>query len=182
MKNPVLFIHGGGEGAHEADRPLAESLQGALGAEYDVRYPAMPNEQSPTYAEWRNAIARELAAFDRKAALVGHSFGASLLLKYVAEEPLHGRASGLFLIAAPFWRAEDWDVPEFALADDFAARLPAELRLFFYHSRDDETVPFTHLARYRELLPSATFRELDARGHQFEGNLVEVAADVLLVR
>ncbi|WP_437331841.1 alpha/beta fold hydrolase [Sorangium sp. So ce394] len=182
MKNPVLFIHGGGEGAYEADRPLAESLQGALGVEYDVRYPAMPNERNPTYATWKDAIARELAAFERKAALVGHSFGASLLLKYAAEEPLDGRASGLFLIAAPFWRVEDWDVPEFALADDFAAKLPAELRLFFYHSRDDETVPFAHLAHYREALPSATFRELDARGHQLEDDLAEVAADVLLVR
>ena len=36
MKKPVLFIQGAGEGAYEEDRKLADSLQDALGAEYQV--------------------------------------------------------------------------------------------------------------------------------------------------
>ncbi len=43
MKKQVLFIQGGGAGAYEADGKLAASLQEALGAEYEVRYPQMPN-------------------------------------------------------------------------------------------------------------------------------------------
>jgi predicted peptidase len=53
MKKPVLFIHGGGEGAYEADAKLATSLQDALWAEYDVRHPQMPNEDSPEYEAWK---------------------------------------------------------------------------------------------------------------------------------
>lgn len=179
LKHPVLFLHGGGEGAFEADRPLAASLQGGLGAEYDVRYPAMPHE---SFAAWKTALDKELAEISGKVALVGHSLGASLLLKYVAQQLPGNGVSGLFLVAAPFWGEQDWDVPEFQLPPDFAVSLPPALRLFFYQSRDDEVVPFSHLARYREVLPNATFREFDARGHQFEGNLWEVASDVLLVK
>jgi hypothetical protein len=43
----VLFVHGGGEGAHEEDEKLAASLRDALGGAYEVRSPKMPNEGSP---------------------------------------------------------------------------------------------------------------------------------------
>ena len=40
MKKQVLFIHGGGgEGTYEEDGILVASLQNALGATYEVRYP-----------------------------------------------------------------------------------------------------------------------------------------------
>ena len=37
MEKQVLFVHGGGQGAYEADGILARSLQNALGSAYDVR-------------------------------------------------------------------------------------------------------------------------------------------------
>lgn len=40
----VLLIQGGGEGAHLEDTPLADSLKRALGSNYDVRFPQMPDE------------------------------------------------------------------------------------------------------------------------------------------
>lgn len=39
MKKQVLFIHGGGEGAHEEDRKMAASLREALGTAYNVLCP-----------------------------------------------------------------------------------------------------------------------------------------------
>jgi pimeloyl-ACP methyl ester carboxylesterase len=50
--------------------------------------------------------------------------------------------------------------------------------VFFYHSRDDEVVPFEHLALYQAKLPKATVREFDGRGHQFGDDLSEVARDI----
>jgi hypothetical protein len=47
LRTHVLFIQGGGEGAHEQDALLAESLQKTLGDEYDVRFPPMPGESKP---------------------------------------------------------------------------------------------------------------------------------------
>jgi uncharacterized protein len=85
-KRPVLFVHGGGEGAHEADQELATSLQDALGAGYEVRSPKMPNEDSPEYGAWKDRILEELADIDGEAILTGHSFGASIVLKCLSEE------------------------------------------------------------------------------------------------
>lgn len=49
MRKRVLFVHGGGKGAYEEDRKLAASLRHSLGADYDVRRPKMPDEDSPEY-------------------------------------------------------------------------------------------------------------------------------------
>jgi pimeloyl-ACP methyl ester carboxylesterase len=50
--------------------------------------------------------------------------------------------------------------------------------VFLYHSRDGEWVPYAHLALYAEKLPQATIHEFDGRGHQFDGDLSEVARDI----
>ncbi len=178
MKRQVLFVHGGGQEAFEEDKKLAANLQDVLGAAYDLRYPEMPDADSPEYESWKEQIAKELAALDGEVILVGHSLGGSIVLKYLSEVMVEKPVVGLFLIAAPYWGAEDWEVNEYALQDDFASKLPGELPVFLYHSRDDQVVPFAHLALYAEKLGQATSREFDGRGHQFNDDLSEVALDI----
>src|SRR5215210_7530751 len=79
LKRRVLFVHGGGEGAHEADEKLAARLRDALGGGYHVRSPKMPNEGSPEVEAWNDRISEELAATDGEVVLVGHSVGAFVL-------------------------------------------------------------------------------------------------------
>ena len=179
MKQQILFIHGAGTGAHEADSKLAASLQQALGAEYQVNNPKMPKENAPQYDLWKEELERQLVAFDGKVILVGHSLGGSVLLKYLSEEVVENPIVGLFLIAAPYWGAEGWDVDEYKLHEGVAAHLPEDLPIFIYHSRDDEIVSFTHLAMYAAKLPQANIRGFDGRGHQFNNDLSQVAIDIV---
>ncbi len=66
---PVLFIQGGGAGAHdEWDLNLVESLRRELRAGYEVRYPRLPDEGDPSYARWSAVIRRELADLGHGAA------------------------------------------------------------------------------------------------------------------
>ena len=51
-------------------------------------------------------------------------------------------------------------------------------RIFLYHSRDDEVVPFAHLALYAAKLPQATIRQFDEGGHQIGNDLADVAEDI----
>ena len=181
MKKHVLFIHGAGEGAYEADKKLAASLQHSLGPEYDVHCPAMPDEENAPYDQWKHQIEKELATMQEPIMLIGHSVGASIIMKCMSEIEVQKPIAGIFLMATPFWGGNGWryeGYEELALAKGFAARLPKGASLFLYHSRDDEVVPFAHLALYAEQLPQATVREFDGRGHQFNNDLSEVAADI----
>lgn len=179
MTKPVLFIHGAGDGAYEEDRLMAASLQNALGVAYSMRYPKMPEDDSATYADWKAPIERELASLNDPVILVGHSVGASVLVKYLCEEQIDKSVAALFLLASPYWGADDfWKWDEARLPEDVGAKLARIPRIFLYHSRDDETVPFAHLALYAAKLPQATIREIDGRGHQFGNDLAEVAEDI----
>lgn len=179
MARHVLFVQGGGEGAYRADARLVASLASRLGPGLEIRYPMMPDEASPDYPAWRRRIADELMALGRDAALVGHSLGASILLKAVAESGSRPAFKGVFLIAAPYWGGEGWGGwPEVALSDAEAAWLSRTIPLVFYHGRDDEEVPLAHLDLYAKALPRATVRRLAGRNHQLNDDLSEVAADI----
>ena len=181
MKNQVLFVHGAGEGAYEADKKLATSLQHSLSPEYEVHYPAMPDEENAPYEQWKHQIEKKLATMHGSLILIGHSVGASIVMKCMSEIEVKKSIAGIFLIATPFWGGKGWryeGYEELALPKGFAARLPKGASIVLYHSRDDEVVPFAHLALYAEQLPQATVREFDVRGHQFNNDLLEVAADI----
>jgi len=178
MKKQVLFLQGAGEGAYEEDKKLATSLQDSLGDEYYVIYPRMPNEENPQDGPWMVQISKELAVLEGKVILVGHSAGGGVLLKYLLRGDITKPITGIFLIAIPNWDPEDDEDEEYTLREGFASKLPKEVPIFLYHSRDDEWVPFAHLAMYAEKIPQATVRKFDGRGHQFNNDLSEVAADI----
>ena len=177
----VLFIQGGGEGAHAADAALAESLQRALGPDYTVRFPRMPGEADPKLAAWKRKLATELSHGRGDLVLVAHSMGGAILLNYLAEKSdmlRHMPVAGLFLLAVPAWDGEKWNFDELKLPADIEDKLADIPQIFFYQCRDDKVVPFDHLALHAEQLPNATVREIDHGGHQFGEDLSEVAEDI----
>jgi predicted alpha/beta hydrolase family esterase len=178
MRTQVLFVHGGGGEAFGGDEALARSLREALGPDFGVEYPEMPDADAPEYRKWSAHICRELSALDGGVILVGHSLGGSILLKHLSEERVEKSIAGLFLIATPYWGTVDWEVAEFGLREDFPSALPEDVPIFLYHSRDDEVVPFAHLALFAGRLPHATVREFEDRGHQLGDDLSEVAQDI----
>jgi predicted alpha/beta hydrolase family esterase len=136
----------------------------ALGPHYVVTAPRMPAPTKPRYQTWARRIGKLLAA-TANPIVVGHSFGASVLLKYFAEVVPRPTVAGLFLVATPFWSSK---FPEFALPADFSVRLSDLSPLYFYWSRDDTEVPLEHLEHYRRALPHAILRIVDGRGHEFD--------------
>jgi predicted alpha/beta hydrolase family esterase len=134
-------------------------------------------EDDPHYGPWRERLGSELAAIDGEPILFGHSLGASVALKYLAEED-PGEIAGLVLATTPYWGTEGWE-HEWALPEGWpkeGTRLPPT---FLFHSRDDEELPFEHLERYAALLPEATVGRLDGNGHLYDrGDLSEIVEAV----
>ncbi len=179
MPKPVLFVQGGGAGAHREDAALAESLRAALGPEFGVSYPQMPMEDDPDQSRWASRIAHEMSQMGDGAILVGHSVGATILLTMLLEGGKHERIAGVMLLAAPFMGQGGWEVPGFALPRDSQDRFPAAVPLYFYHGEDDETVPFTHAELYARVFPRALLRRIQGCNHQFNEDLAIVAEDIV---
>ena len=177
----ILFIQGAGHGAHEEDRHLAESLRHALGSRFDVRYPAMPAEEDAPYDQWCETIERDVADAPGPVMIVGHSVGASILIKWFCESAETAAVAGVFLVACPFWGGDGWlyeGYEKLALQPGCAANLPPGVPVFLYHCQDDPIVPFDHLALYSQALPQATVRAHANGGHQLNNDLTAVARDI----
>jgi pimeloyl-ACP methyl ester carboxylesterase len=178
MAKHTIFFHGGGSDEdYEADAKLVASLKLKLGSEYSVHYPLLPDDGTPGFGR-RKQISDEISASEDNVILVGHSLGASMLLACLSEIRIRKKIAGVFLLATPFWDGnEDW-VEAFKLQPNFAKQLDKKIPLYFYHSRDDEEVPFAHLTIYKKELPWASFREIPVGGHQFNNDLTAVANDI----
>lgn len=178
MNQQVLFIQGGGKDGYEEDTSLVASLQTALGATYQVHYPRMPSDEALPDFGWLPQIHQEMTLIPNQIILVGHSLGASMLLKYLSEKQVRKNITGIFLLATPFWSGDENWVQGLKLQDDFTSKLPQKVPLFLYHCRDDEVVSIEQLTRYQQLLPHAIVRLINSGGHQFNNDLSLVAGDI----
>jgi predicted alpha/beta hydrolase family esterase len=181
MTKHIFLIQGAGAGAYEMDKQLATSLSHSLGPQYEVHYPALPHEEDASYEKWKHQLEKELAPMQGPIVLVGHSVGASILIKWMSEMGAEKPVAGMFLLACPFWGGNGWrysGYEELMLSEGGTTNLSKGRQLFLYHCRDDATVPFDHLALYAQILPVATVCERDEGGHQFNNDLSFVAEDI----
>lgn len=154
----VLFLHGAG--GFEDDRVMVDALRAGLDEE--VLAPDL-DEGETTHEAWSQQISEHLGA--DVDVVVGHSFGGSTVLRMLTERDPGIRR--LILLAAPDWGPDGWDVPELALPDDAADRLPAGVEIELHHCLDDEVVPIEHLYLLAARLPEALARYRHHGGHQF---------------
>jgi len=99
---PVRFIEGAGS-MHEPEGRgrLAALLARELGTDCGLIAPEMPDADNPHYQPWRDRIEQELESIDEEVILIGHSFGGSVLLNYLAEGSYPKPVRGLFLVSVP---------------------------------------------------------------------------------
>ena len=176
MLQDVLAIHGAGEPRLRDGQVYWEPLlRSGLGAGYRVEAPRMPAPDDPHYRPWAHEIANRLETL-ASPVLVGHPFGASVLLKFLAQATAPPSFRGLFLVATPFW---EQSLPESALTQDELERLSGLAPVYLYQSRDDEEIGLDHLERYAHAMPQAMIRVLDGRGHEFnQATFPELMADI----
>jgi predicted alpha/beta hydrolase family esterase len=178
MKKQVLFIQGGGEDGYTADKKMVDSLQTALGDGFEVSYPALQSDESKPDFGWPEQIGKAIDDMKGDLILVGHSLGASLILKYLSENKIQKKINGIFLLATPFWSGEEDWVKGLMLKNDFPGKLPDEVPISMYYNRDDQEVSFDHLDLYASKLPQATIHKMKSGGHQFNNDLNFLAADI----
>ncbi len=181
MIKKVLFIHGAGEGAYTEDQLIARSLQEELGQGFKIICPAMPDENNAPYDLWKQRIVEELEDSAELEYLVGHSIGASHLMKILSEIKLRTDIKGVYLLAAPYWGGDGWTYEGYEklqISKDAGNKVPDTTKIYLYHSHDDEVVPFNHQHLYSKLLPQATVRQFDKGGHQLKGIPSVLAADI----
>ena len=177
MSRQVLFVQGGGQGAHHEDARLVANLVTELGSDYEVHYPLMPREDTPDYPTWNRVLVEQIVRRGDGVILVGHSVGAAIVIRTLAENRPKQTLAGVFLIAPPFVGEGGWQIEGCILPEYIGAKVP-DVPIYVYHGRADEIVPFAHVDLYAALMPHAFIRRLAGRNHQLNDDLSEVARDI----
>jgi predicted alpha/beta hydrolase family esterase len=156
----------------------------ALGDSYAVYAPSMPNKLDARYAEWKLWFEKVIALVDDGVVLVGHSLGGAFLTKYLSTEQCSKQIRAVFLVAPCY----DEQGGEDGAREYLGAFLPPKekdlfikqaRKIFIYHSKDDDIVPFSSLADYQHDLPTATSRTFTDRGHFLQEDFPELVEDIL---
>lgn len=194
MKKQVIVIHGGGVFINYKEyiaflkkqkinikyngdwkRYLGEKL----GKEFEVIVPAMPNYSNAKYLEWKIWFEKLFPFLEDKVVLVGHSLGAIFLTRYLSENQFPKKILATFLVAAPYDDKESAACSAgFVLKKDLSRLQDQSEKLIFYHSRDDDCVPFECFENYKKFLPKANFKELKNRGHFRQKSFPEIVREI----
>ncbi len=179
MTTRILFLHSAGpQNEGQGSSVLLSFMEKELGSFYKIYSPKIPDPENPTYKVWKTGLEKQLDLIDDAVILVGHSLGASVLLKYFSEVPYQKPIAGLFLVAAPYWGADGWELEDFTLKPNFPSHLSSIPHIGIYHSKDDEWVPVAHATHYQTKIPTATVRIFSQRGHNFDAGLPELVRDI----
>jgi uncharacterized protein len=151
-------------------------LRWALGVEYEIILPTMPNKTNARFEEWKIWFDKLVPYFQDEVILVGHSLGGSFLAKYLSENKFSKTIKAVFLISAVYDRdSERYGLLSFALSDKLDLQTE---NIYLYHSKDDPVVPFSALDNFSKALPGAHSRTLDNRGHINQEEFPELVEDI----
>jgi predicted alpha/beta hydrolase family esterase len=152
-------------------------LRGQLGENYEVILPKMPNNFDARFSEWKLWLDKIVKLLNDEVILVGHSLGASFLVKYLSENKFSKKLLGVFLVGGVFdVDTEGYSLASFSLGDKL--NLQTE-NAYFYHSKDDPVVPFSSMEKFMEVFPNAHFRVFENKGHLNQEEFPELVDDIL---
>ena len=157
----------------------SDSLRQELGNKFDVLLPKMPNPMNAKYDEWKILFKKIAFLLDNNVILIGHSLGAIFLVKYLSENKFPKKILATLLVSPPY----DDEGMEESLGDFVLSKSLNKLnkhggKIFIYQSKDDSVVPYSHLKKYKKVLPNASIREFKKRGHFDQLKFPELIKDI----
>lgn len=155
-----------------------DNLANNLGKEFQVIRPEMPSKRNARYVEWKIWFEKFLPFLTNDIILIGNSLGGTFVAKYLAENQFPKKIKAVFLVAPCFKDLPEEKLLDFELPESLSKVEQQTNKIFIYHSKDDNVVPFLHLAKFQEALPSATVRIFEDRGHFNVEELREIVEDI----
>src|SRR3954469_6830743 len=124
MTKEIFFIHSAGpQNAEEGSNQFVSHLSKSLGEGYRVHNPRMPQPENPRYQQWKMALQSNLPVGGNNTAIIGHSLGGSVIIKYLSEGLVQMPIAGLFLVGTPYWGTKGWAVDEFMFEQGFELKI-----------------------------------------------------------
>lgn len=196
-KHQVIFIRGGEAfdnkeqfyeylstkeyNPYKKVRAWRDWLEWSLSENFDSFAPMMPNKQWADYTAWKIWFEKIFKYINLdssiKLILIGQSLGAAFLVRYLSENKMPKSIDQLHLVSTI---CEDKGLigekignfkPDLNKVSEIEKQ---SAKIFMYHSKDDNLVPFEHSLIIKKCLPKAEFYEFNNRGHFSQPAFIEL--------
>jgi len=153
-----------------------DSLQSDLGETFKVVRLQMPNKINAKYEEWKIYFHRYLEILGDDIVLLGHSLGATFLVKFLAEETIKNTISRVILVAAPF--GEKKPGPSlgdfiFESSTNFEA-INSDFKMTLFTSNNDKLITKDDVVKYQKVIKNLEVKTLPDRGHFSQSEFPEL--------
>ena len=173
LKPRLILVHGAGR---DPWAPVIQRLAEPLDDALEIVTPDLRSTEDASQAAWMERLSDHIGHVKPNDILVGHSLGASQLLKWLAELQQPSPPKAFFALACPYWGAAEWEADEYILSHDAAEALTQIDLLSFWHGTADSVVPHEHLSYYQRKLLFAEFNSLTGIGHDFDDQSLKAIA------
>lgn len=166
-------------------RRWTDWLEWSLSERFDSFTPLMPNKQWADYIAWGIWFEKLFPYINlnpkNKLVLIGQSLGASFLVKYLSENKMPKKIDQLHLVSV-FCQNDGLIGEKIGNFEPDFNKIPQiqkqTKKIFMYHSKDDDLVPFKNSLLVKKYLPSADFFEFDRRGHFAQPAFIELLENI----
>lgn len=176
MMKHIVFVHSAGEQKVNAgSNPLIHYLKTDTNAEWHT--PRFPREEGQVYRNWVKVLQDELAAIpiEDDIIIIGHSFGGSVVMKYLTEHRDPHHISKVIMIGSPYWGCDEkFDDEQNELSAHAEDDIDPGIELYHVQSVDDDRVPFTHQACWHNKFPILNIIKKASGGHEFHEGIEEL--------
>lgn len=146
-----------------------EYLDRQLGRGYEIIRPRMPLPENAKYAEWKIHFERLIPLLRDGMVLIGVSLGGIFLAKYLSENKLPKKISGVFLVCPPFDNKIKGDglAGGFMLRSDLSKLEKSTKNPYLLFSEDDPVVSVSHAEKYAQKLSKSHILIFKSKGGHF---------------
>jgi len=149
---------------------------------YSIINPSMPNKNFASYFEWKIMFEKTFQYLEDEIILLWHSMWATFLSKYIDENDFPVKIKKIILIA---WAFKDipWDVIwDFNFNKKLLNFKEYEHKIIFYHSLDDNIVPYSHIEDFRKVFPNSEYNIFEDRWHFIDETFPELIERIKLIK
>lgn len=175
----VLFVHSAGVQSEDSgSNPLINYLKQHT-ADIEWHTPSFPRDKGQVYNNWVEVLQQALSGIpvEDELVIIGHSFGGSVVMKYLTENKDAHHISKVILIGSPYWGCdEQFDDPQNELTGDAENRIDAAIELYHIQSVDDDRVDFSHQACWHNKFPKLHVIKKAEGKHEFHDGIEELPA------
>ncbi|WP_414043845.1 serine aminopeptidase domain-containing protein [Macrococcus sp. EM39E] len=166
----IVFVHSAGvQSVSTGSNPLIRKTKDNIG-ECTWHASVYPRDAGQIYDNWVKVFIKSLneVPINEPVILVGHSFGGTVITKYLTENKVEHQIEKVVMIGSPFFGCDDkFSDPQNVIISELKTAVP----MYHIQSVDDDRVDINHQTCWKKAFPEIQLITENTGKHEFHNGI-----------